>query len=152
MRIDGLMPIQQPDPKGKKTSETKKAAEIRPDKVQLGNKAPEAGYAEELKKGRPVQSTPSQDVQEAKQRNEKGYYDTPEVKQATSEKLIDSNELKDIVQNYHESNLAKEIQSTPVEVRHDKVAEVRQKLSDGFYNDPSNYGLFVDKIIGHFGL
>jgi anti-sigma28 factor (negative regulator of flagellin synthesis) len=155
MRIEGLGPIQQPDPKNKKTGDAAKKSDSRPDSVELANKSQEAskaGYSDNLKKGRPIQSAQSTDINQVKQQTDSGYYDTPEIRSGISENLIDSDELKDVVQEYHKSNLAKEIQSKPVEIRHEKVAEVRTKLADGFYNNPSNYGSFADKIISYFGL
>jgi len=153
MRIEGLGPLQQPDPKEKKPEKNQKQQNASPDRVEIakrGTKAANAGY--EVKRPRPTESNRTRDFSNVKKRSSNGYYEKPEVRQSTSEKLIDSKELGDVVDKYHQAFRANELGKKSPEIRHDKVAQVKRKVAEGFYNNPQNYDPIAKKIIHHFGL
>ncbi len=161
MKIEGMGIPQQPDPKGKKIKETKQAeksqetqkpvsdsVELNKGKKQIQN----AGYSQQIAKGGASDIASKKDLSELKDRTANGYYDKREIREETSEKLIDSNELKDVVKEYHLSNLSKEILSKDSDIRHERVADAKQRIAQGYYDDPQNYGNIADKIMNHFGL
>ncbi len=161
MKIDGLGAPQQPDPKSKKpkpieqSNKTRDNQKAAPDSIELakGNKpAVAAGYAQELQKGIPSEKKPDKDLSQAKQRTTNGFYDKPETKEKTSDKLIHSEELKEVVDQYHLSNLTREILSKPPDIRHDKVASAKKRMAEGFYDSTANSGAIADKIIKYFGI
>jgi len=161
MKIEGFGPPQQPEPKGKKPGtsgkqeKTAKKQTVDSDSIDLvkSNKLlDKAGYSDKVQKsGLPDQGI-KKDLVEVKLKSSFGFYDTDKVKEETSEKIIDSRDLENVVEEYHLSNLSKEILAKASDVRHEKVAEVKQKIAEGFYDDPANYSLFADKLMDHFGM
>ncbi|MCP4581753.1 MAG: flagellar biosynthesis anti-sigma factor FlgM [candidate division Zixibacteria bacterium] len=161
MKIDGLGVPQQPDNKAKRAKAAEKSEKAienqKPtsDSIELSKtKKPgtESGYTREIQKGAQTEKNAKRDLTEVKNKTTNGYYDKPEARAKTSEKLIDSEDLKEVVDRYHISNYSKEILANTPEVRHEKVAEAKQKISEGFYNNSENFGAFADKIIKHFGI
>jgi len=161
MKIDGLGAPQQPEPKGKKPKPAEIADKNREnqkpvsDSIELAKgKKPTAapGYTQDIQKGIPSEKQTEKDLSQVKQRTSDGYYDKSETKEKTSDNLISSDELKEVVDQYHLSNLTKEILSKTPEVRHDKVAGVKKRMAEGFYDSAANFGAFADKIIKHFGV
>ena len=161
MKIEGYGPTQQPDPKGKKSGTSgkqEKTAEkqaANPDSIDLAKSSAQlekTGYSDKIQKSGLQDQGIEKDLIEVNHKTSSGYYDTDKVKEETSEKLIDSRELRNVVEEYHLSNLSKEILAKTVDVRHEKVAEVKQKMAEGFYDDPTNYSLFADKLMNHFGM
>ncbi len=161
MKIHGFGIPQQPDPKDKKVKADEKpdqnrdiqkpasdSVELNKSKKQIRN----AGYSDKITKGGTSDIASRKDISELKDRRAKGYYDKLEIRERTSEKLIDSNDLKDVVKEYHQSNLSKEISSRESDIRYQKVADARQRVAEGYYDDPGNYGKIADKILKHFGL
>ncbi|NLI15039.1 MAG: flagellar biosynthesis anti-sigma factor FlgM [candidate division Zixibacteria bacterium] len=155
MRIEGLGPIGQPGPKDKKNDKTAGPVNTPIDKVDLSQKnkkTGEAGYGESLKKALAAQAGQLENSNQIRQRTASGYYEETEVLKTISDKLIDSGELKDVVKEYQQLSKLKSIQSTEKPIRQDKVAEARKKMENGYYNDPTNFDSFAQKIIDHFGL
>lgn len=160
MKIEGLGMPQQPDPKDKKIKDTEKTdtndnQKTVSDSIELSksnNQVKDAGYSSQISQAGTSDVTSKKDYTELKDKTSTGYYDSQEVREKTSDKLIDSEELKDVVKEYHLSNLSKEITSKSTSIRHDKVAVARDRISQGFYDNPDNYGEFADKMINHFGL
>ena len=161
MKIEGLGIPQPPDPKGKKVKETEKADKAqeiqRPisDSVELNTGKKQinsAGYSQQITQGGASDITSKKDLSELKDKTTNGYYDKQEIREQTSDKLINSDELQDVVEEYHLSNLSKEIISKSSDIRHDRVADAKQKIAQGYYDDPQNYGSIADKIMNHFGL
>jgi len=161
MKIEGFGPAQQPEPKGKKpgtSGEQEKADKkqtANPDSIELAKsykQTDKTGYFDKVQKSTLHNHGIKKDLVEVKQKTSSGFYNTDKVKEETSEKLIDSRELKNIVEEYHLSNLSKEILAKTSVVRHEKVAAVKQKLAEGFYDDPANYSLFADELMDHFGM
>lgn len=125
MRIEGLGPLQQPDPKDKKPEGSlrrdKPAQKHQqcPDKIELGKdkvSTTEIGYTSEIKRGQ----LPAQDT------------------------------LRDFYKIKHLSNYSQEILLKAPDIRHEKIAEIKKKIAEGFYDRPSNFGLIADGIIDHY--
>lgn len=155
MRIEGLGPIGQPDPKDKKNEKAAKPTSTPLDKVDIKqheNKIGQAGYGESLKNALAAQAEKFENSTQIRRKSASGYYEESEILRSISDKLIDSSELKDVVKEYKQANKLMTIQSTESPVRQDKVAEVRRKMEEGYYNDPANFNSFAQKIIDHFGL
>jgi hypothetical protein len=155
MRIDGLKPFGQPDPKDKKTDKTPKLANQPLDKLDINssdNKVNKAGYGESLKNAIMAQVERFENATQIKRKSASGFYEESEIMQTISDKLIDSNELSDVVKEYHKANLAKISEVSESQTRQEKIAEVKKKIEEDFYNNPANYEAFAQKIIDHFGL
>jgi len=161
MEIDGLGAPQQPDPKSKKlksaerSDKSKENQKTVPDSIELAkDKKPTSapGYAQDIQKGVPSEKKTEKDLSQVRQRTTNGYYDKPETKEKTSDKLIRSDELKEVVDQYHLSNLTKDILSKTPDIRYDKVAGAKKRMAERFYNSSANFGAFADKIIKHFGV
>lgn len=155
MRIEGLGPIGQPEPKDKKSEKAVKPSNTPLDKVdikQQDNKIGQAGYGESLKNALAAQAEKFENSAQIRRKSASGYYEESEILKTISDKLIDSSELKDVIKEYQQANKVRTIQSTESPVRQDKVDEVRKKMEEGFYNDPANFNSFAQKIIDHFGL
>jgi len=161
MKIDGLGAPQQPDPKNRKPKSAEQSDKTREnqkpgsDSIELTkNKKPASttGYTHDIQKGTPSEKRAEKDLSHVKQRTTNGYYDKPETKEETSEKLIRSEELKQVVDQYHLSNMTKDILSKTPDIRHDKVAGAKKRMAEGFYDSSANFGAFADKIIKHFGV
>lgn len=161
MKIGGLGVPQQPDPKARKPERADQSEKANDNKkpvsdlIELsksGKPAAESGYAKEIQRGGQSESNANRDLSEVKNRTTNGYYDQPETKEKTSDKLINSEELKDVVDEYHLSRYSQEILAQTPVIRHDRVAEVKEKMTRGFYDNDENYGLFADRIIEHFGI
>jgi hypothetical protein len=155
MRIDGMGPIGQPEPKDKKNDKTPKTANTPLDKVDIkssDNKANDAGYGESLKSAIMAQVERFENSTQIRRKSSSGYYEDSEIMRSISDKLIDSNELSDVVKKYHQANKTKNIESSKSEIRQEKVDEVKKKIEQDFYNDPANFEAFAQKIINHFGL
>ena len=161
MKIEGMGAPQQPDPKAKKlkantkTDGTRDTSRPKADSVELNQKNKQlekAIYSPELAKGGTSDLSTRKDVSELRDKTANGFYDNYETRARISDRLIESEELKGVVEEFHLSNLSKEILAKSSDIRHDKVADVKQKIAQGFYDNPQNYGGFADKIINHFGL
>jgi hypothetical protein len=162
MKIEGLGAPQQPDPKGKKiknidrSDKAKTSLPQSADSIELKKEAKDASkisYKPNLAQAeQQAPADTSKNLSELKQKSSEGYYDSREIREKTSDKLIASNELKDVVKDYHLSEEAKKILSQIPEIRHDRIADVNQKIASGFYDNPSNFGDFADKIISYFGI
>ena len=161
MKIDGLGAPQQPDPKSKKPKPAEQSDKAREnqktvsDSIELvKDKKPALppGYTQDIQKGTTSEKRTEKDLSQVKQKTTNGYYDKPETKEKTSDKLIHSGELKEVVDQYHLSNLTKDILSKTPDIRHDKVAGVKKRMAEGFYDSSANFGVFADKIIKHFGV
>jgi hypothetical protein len=155
MRIEGLGPVGQPEPKDKKTDKSPKPANTTQDKVDLTSaeeKINGTGYGDNLKSGKTAPGERAENYAQIRRQTSFGYYDEPEVIKSTSDKLIESKALNDIVQKYHKANKTDQLGTTTTEIRQDKVTEIKRKLAQGFYNDPANFQSFAQKIIDHFGL
>lgn len=161
MKIEGLGLPQPPDPKGKKAKEIHQAEKTADqqkksaDSIQLSKSAQkqiEASYAEKIGKGGNADTENVRDLSEYKQKSAQGYYDSTESKEKTSEKLIQSEDLKDVIKEYHYSNIENRNIDNSAEVRHDKVAEIKKKVAEGFYDDPLNFGSIADKLMNYFGV
>jgi len=125
MRIEGLGPIQQPDPKDKKSESSlpqdKTLYKYRgcPDKIEMGENnvsSTEVGYTNEVKK----RQLPPQDA------------------------LNDYSKIKRL------SNNSQEILFKASDIRHEKIAEIKKKIAEGFYNEPDNFGIIADGIISYY--
>ena len=161
MKIEGFGSHQQPDPKDKKqkvSGKQDKANEKQPhvsDSINLTNskkRADDVVYSTEVQKSDGKDYSIKKDISEVKQKSSSGYYDNYEVKKETSEKLINSRELNNVVHEYHLSNVSKEILAKTPEIRHEKIAEVKKKIEQEFYNNAENFGAITDKLIKHFGI
>jgi anti-sigma28 factor (negative regulator of flagellin synthesis) len=158
MKIDAFGPLQQPDPK-----EEKQKASQRDDrdksfppnkfdsiKINKDIKEPSSpGYAGRTGKSNSMNRS-DKDIDDLKHKSASGYYDTYEIKDKTSEKLIDSQELEDVVEQYRLSSLSQEVASKKSVVRFEKIAEAKKKIADGFFNNPANFEAIADKILDHF--
>lgn len=134
MKIEGLGETHKPDPAERKPRDTEKADETRDskrrntDSVELTKnrkRAESEPYSSGPTKKEPAKSASERDIAELR-RNTRAEIST---KDSAGEK--------------------KTVSSCP---DNGKVADVRRKKDDGFYDDPSNYGSIADKIIKHFGL
>jgi len=155
MRIDGLGPIGQPEPKDKKPGKPLKPADTQLDKVDIKqpeNKISEAGYGQTLKNAIAAQTDRFDSSTQIRRKSSTGYYDESDILKAISDKLIDSKELKDVIKEYQLANKIKAEQAPDPAIRQEKVAEVKKRMEQGYYNDPANFGNFAQKIIDHFGL
>jgi hypothetical protein len=155
MRIDGLGPVGQPEPKDKKNDKAVKPTNQPLDKVDIkssDSKINNAGYGDSLKNAILAQVERYENATEIKRKSALGYFEDSEVMQTISDKLIDSNELSDVVKEYHQANKAKALQTSGPDIRYEKIAEVKKKIEQDFYKDPANYAAFAQKIIDHFGL
>lgn len=161
MKIEGLGLPQPPDPKGKKAREIKQADNTAEnqrqvsDSIQISKNAQkqvEASYVQKIRKGGESEAENVRDLTEYKQKSAQGYYDSVESKEQTSEKLIASDDLKEVIKEYHYANVVNENIDYSAEVRHDKVAEIKKKVADGYYDDPTNFGNIADKLMNHFGV
>lgn len=161
MKIDGLGAPQQPDPESKKpkpaeqSDKTKENQKTVSDSIELAKDKKPAlppGYTQDIQKGTTSEKRTEKDLSQVKQKTTNGYYDKPETKEKTSDKLIHSEELKEVVDQYHLLNLTKDILSKTPDIRHDKVAGVKKRMAEGFYDSSANFGVFADKIIKHFGV
>jgi hypothetical protein len=155
MRIDGLGPVGQPEPKDKKSDKSPKAANTPLDKVDIkssDNKVNNAGYGDSLKSAIMAQVERFENSTQIRRKSASGYYEDSEIMRSISDKLIDSNELSDVVKEYHQANKTRNIESSKSEIRQEKVDEVKKKIEQDFYNDPANFEAFAQKIIDHFGL
>lgn len=68
------------------------------------------------------------------------------AKAKTSREIAESDKAKDAVNNFKHS----EQQPAPG-IRSGRVEDARQKLAEGFYDNPANYWVIVDKIINYLG-
>lgn len=161
MKIEGFGSPHQTEPKDKKVKESEKSdrtsevqktvsdsVELNKNRKQINN----TGYSQKLAQQGASDIALKKDLSELKNKTSNGYYDKHEIRERTSDRLIDSKVLKDVVKQYHLSNTSKEMLSNNSNIRHEKVADTKQKVVQGFYNDPQNFGKFADKIINHFGL
>jgi hypothetical protein len=155
MRIDGLGPVGQPEPKDKKNEKTPRPIEKPLDKVDINQQEGmigKAGYGESLKNAIIAQVERFENSTQIRRKSTSGYYEESEILKTISDKLIDSKELKDIIKDYQQANKTRAIQSADPSIRLDKVAEVKKKMEEGYYNDPANFDSFAQKLINHFGL
>jgi hypothetical protein len=163
MKIEGMGAPQQPDPKGKKNrnidraDKAKDALKQSADSIELKKEARETGKAAAYKPDvarteQPTTTDSGKNLAELQRKSSDGYYDSREVREQTSDKLLASNDLKDVVNDYHLSEATKEIMAQIPEVRHDRIADVNQKIAAGYYDNPANFGDFADKIISYFGI
>lgn len=159
MNIEGLGPSQQPDQKNKKLSTSEKPENtvqknaVNPDKVELANAkslSKQAGYSDKINKETIKDQNARNQLYEIKQKTSSGFYNTENSKEITSDKLINSELLKNVVEQYHDSAPSNELGADASDIRYDKIAEIKKNISIGYYNDQTNYGAFADKIITHF--
>jgi hypothetical protein len=160
MKIEGLGPPQQPEPNSKKADEAKRASnpigatKNEPDKIDLGrsDKDQSGVYTSSLKQGAGAIQDRPRNLDLVRAQSDNGYYDSPQARSETSDKLIDSDDFREVVQEYHSANRAADRRPEIPGINSDKISDIRQKAASGFYNDPANFGAFVDKIIKRFGL
>ena len=161
MKIEGLGAPQQPDPKGKKTKgvdradKAKEASKQTADSIELKKDTKEvskAAYSPNLARTDQPVTDIGKNISELQQKSSDGYYDSREVREKTTDKLLASNEMKDVVNDYHLSEEAKKILAQIPDIRHDRIADVNQKIAAGYYDNPANFGDFADKIISYFGI
>jgi anti-sigma28 factor (negative regulator of flagellin synthesis) len=125
MRIEGLGSLQQPDPKNKK-SEGSLPQDKTAHKHRLCPDKIEVGKDN-------VSST------------EIGY--TSKIKK---EQLPAQDTLNDYSKIKRLSNYSREILFKAHDVRHEKIAEIKKKIAEGFYDRPDNFGLIADGIIDYY--
>lgn len=160
MKIEGFGPLQQPEPRNKKADEAKRAANPadmpkgEPDKIDLSGTGKDRSgiYTSDLKQGASSINDIQKDLEKVKKQSQNGYYDTPQARSETSEKLIDNDDFKEVVRQYHLAKLADESGEMTIQDRPDKIAEIKKKVAEGFFNNPANYGAFADRVIKRFGL
>jgi hypothetical protein len=162
MRIEGLGAPQQPDPKGKKTKDVDRADKAKDglkqsaDSIELKKDAKEVGkaaaYKPNIARAEQSATDTGKNLSEVKQKTSDGYYDSREVREKTSDKLLASDDMKDVVKDYHLSEAARQALDQIPEIRHDRIADVNQKIAAGYYDNPENFGNFADKIISYFGI
>jgi anti-sigma28 factor (negative regulator of flagellin synthesis) len=155
MRIEGIGPIGQPEPKDKKNEKSPNPANTGLDKVDITSseeKINGAGYGDSLKNAIIARGERAESYARIRRQTSSGYYDEPDVIQSTSDKFLESMELIDIVDEYHQANKTNQIGESTTEIRHEKVTEIKKKLEQGFYDDPANFQSFAQKLIDHFGL
>lgn len=93
-----------------------------------------------------AQSAQTQQVQR------KGRKQGPDSVKKTSDKVEISSEAKKLSQsNNISAAAAKSIKNAP-EVRQDKLAEIREKIQEGFYNQKDLTTILADNILKEFGL
>ena len=79
------------------------------------------------------------------QSSEKGKTDAA-VSGETSGEMTESDTPEDVVGYPRHSR-----QPSAPKIRYEKVEDARQKLAEGFYDNPVNYWVIVDKIINYLG-
>jgi len=93
----------------------------------------------------------AQSVQ-AQQVQKKGRKTEPTPAKQAGDKVEISSEAKKLQDSSNLNSIAsKTIKDTP-EVREDKIAEVRQKINDGFYDQSNVASVLADKLIKEFGI
>lgn len=161
MKINAFGPPPQPDPKDDKRKVSKQpdkpVGKLKPgsDTIDLakGNiQSKQTSYNSRTHKSNVSNGKIKKDIVGLRQKSSFGHYDSIEVINKTSEKIIDSEELKDVVKQYHLSSLGTEKSAKTAAVRHEKIAEVKARINEGFFDNSENFGAIADKIIDHFGI
>jgi len=111
-----------------------------------------ANYSNSTSKGSSEKATSPKRFQRIGLSIQTGYYDSEQVKERISDKIIISPEFENIVSAYKLSQSASNNVNDSFWVRQNKLAEVQKKINDGFYKTPDNFGKFADKIIDYFGI
>lgn len=152
MRIDGTGLPDRPAYNGKKTSKPSKQSIGRLDSISLQKQSNDDRYiySSMLQKNRDRnKQILSELMTEFRKLSEQGFYETEEVRQKTSDKIIESSEFKDIVAHWAVNHMSSD-KKIEDEDSADKISRIRLKAAAGFYNDPANFGSFADKIMKHF--
>ncbi|MCD6162427.1 MAG: hypothetical protein J7K40_08455 [candidate division Zixibacteria bacterium] len=159
MQIEGLGPSQQTDQKNKKLNTSpksendvqKKAANL--DKIELDktkNLSSQTDYSDKINKEAAQDKNATKQLSGIKQKTSSGFYDIEDTKEKTSDKLINSEGLKNVVRQYHHSNSIDKTADNTSDIRYEKIAGIKKNISIGYYNDQTNFGAFADKIIAYF--
>lgn len=81
-----------------------------------------------------------------------GYYDRREVVDATAGALLKSQALHLLLDRYEINNTIPKLPSNRSNTRKLKLSEIRQRIDDGFYDDPNNLAELAERIIKRMGL
>ena len=161
MRIDGLGIPQQPDPKDKKTKSVDKSDNIEkstasnPDLIDLSSpktKTESVGYAEKIREAFLADKNQSKHLTSVKHKVVSGFYDTAKARESISDKLIDSEDLKPVIRQFHSARANGSAKTEKMEAHDAKITRIREKVAEGFYNNPDNFQTFADKIMAYFSL
>ena len=96
-------------------------------------------------KAAPEQTNPR--ISEIKARVQSGYYNSDEVKQQVADALLKSDGMRTAVDDIAQVQVAKQKMDSVPDTRPDAVDQARQRVDEGFYDQPEVRRGTVDKII-----
>lgn len=148
MRIDGLPNLPSTQQTNQRNNAVgKKKADVRSgDVVEISSDVQEtAGLAAALKAA--PETNLDHRIQEIRTRVQSGYYNSDEVRQQIAGAMLQSDGLKEVVEDATQVRIAREkVQELP-DVREDRVSDARQRASTGFYDQSQVRSDTADRIL-----
>ena len=147
MRIDGLpnLPnVQQANQRNESVRQKKPGVKAG-DTVEISSSARETADLTAAAKAAPEQINPR--ISEIKARVQSGYYNSDEVKQQVADALLKSDGMRAAVDDIAQVQVAKQGLGSVPDTRPDAVEQARQRVNEGFYDQPEVQRATVDKII-----
>ena len=86
-------------------------------------------------------------VEAVKQRVESGYYDQPEVREAIADAVLNSGVVDAVAREIQEARSAKQELANVPEVREDRIAEAKERVETGFYDQAGVKAQIADSVL-----
>ena len=135
MRIDGLPNLPNTQQANQRSSAvSKKKSDVPPgDVVEISDGVQGTADLSAALKAAP-ESNLDHRINEIRSRVQSGYYNSEEVRQQIAGALLQSDGLKDVVEDAGQVRIAREKLADIPDVREDRVNDARQRASTGFYD------------------
>lgn len=147
MRIDGLpnLPnVRQANQRNDAVRQKKPGVKAG-DTVEISNSVREAADLSAALKAAPEQT--SSRISEIRERVQSGYYNSDEVKQQIAGALLESDGMRQAVDDIAQVQVAKQKMDSVPDTRPDRVDQARQRVGEGYYDRTEVRRGTVDKII-----
>lgn len=135
MRIDGLSPqpkVSQAQERNT-TDRSKKTSDRPDDVVEISRSGQDVSTLSTLAKSAPAEANPR--IQEIRGRVESGYYNSRQVREQIADSLLESENLREVVSEINQVQVAKQQLSEIPDIREDRVDTARQRVGSGFYDE-----------------
>ena len=147
MRIDGLPNLQKVSQPNSRTDSDKPRTRTgrADDSIEISRSAQEAAELTEALKTAPEAVNPR--LGEIRERVQSGYYNSEEVRREIAGALVDTDNIRPVVDEVVELRAAvRQLENVP-DVRADRVAETRDRAASGYYDQAEVRRQTADSII-----
>ena len=147
MRIDGLpsLPnVRQAEQRNEAVRQKKPGVKAG-DTVEISAPVRETAELQAAAKAAPAEPNPR--ISEIKARVQSGYYNSDEVKQQIADALLQSDGMRQAVDEAAQMQVAKQKMPDVPDTRPEAVDQARQRVDEGYYDRPEVLRGTVDKIV-----